>query len=260
MHMANDSADSPVQPPWFQFQEPPHPCTYLPEQLAALNYRWYPALSPAELEELIRRGWRRFTNYVFRPGCPGCAACLTLRVPVATFRPSKSQRRVLKRNETVQVVLQPPQVTRAHFELYNRWHADREEARGWSSQFMDAERYQEHFLSGDFPSLQEMSYFRDGELVGVGLIELLPRSISSVYFYFDPEWSAESPGTFSALCELQLAQSLGLDYVYFGYWVARCPSLAYKNRFRPYEILQGYPADRDEPVWLLVNNPETAAD
>ena len=98
-----------------------------------------------------------------------------------------------------------------------------------------------------------MRYYSDSELVGVGLVDLLPNGISSAYFYHAPEWRSGGPGTFSLLSEVDLARELELEYVYLGYWISECPSMAYKNQYRPHEKLVGTPADDEEPQWLKVD-------
>lgn len=212
-------------------------------------YRFYPELAPDQLEQFLMRGWRRFGMQIFRPNCPNCQQCVSLRVPVAEFTPSRSQRKVLQRNQRISWRVQTPTVTPDHVQLYNRWHAERTESRGWSVSHLNAAEYAESFLFGDFPSLREFLYFDGDELVGVGLVDVMPHSLSSAYVYYAPEWSPLSPGTYAALAEIEFARQTGRDYVYFGYWIEDCPSMAYKNRFRPHELLAGLPADDEAPVW-----------
>ncbi len=240
----------PIPEEAFRFTAQPDRCSYLPQERSSLTYRVYPEITPEELEQLICRGWRRFTAHVFRPACARCQKCLSIRVPVHSFQPSKSQRRTQRDNQQIDWIVQRPTITQRHLDLYNHWHENRTETRGWNDIQLNAEHYREHFLLGNFPSLHEVLYFANRQLVGVGLIEVLPASLSSVYFFYDPEWAPLSPGTYSALCEIEFARQTGRQHVYFGYWIKDCPSMSYKNRFRPYEILQGLPNDNEAPVWL----------
>src|SRR5256885_312365 len=89
-----------------------------------------------------------------------------------------------------------------------------------------------------------------GHLVGVGLADITPTALSSVYFFHDPAWRPQSPGVFSILQQLAYAQRHGLRYHYLGYWIAGCPSMAYKAQYRPHELLVGYPPDDVEPTWI----------
>jgi arginyl-tRNA--protein-N-Asp/Glu arginylyltransferase len=77
-------------------------------------------------------------------------------------------------------------------------------------------------------------------------VDRLERALSTVYFYFDPEFAPLSPGTWSALYEIHLAQQWRLSHYYLGYYIPGCPSMNYKARFRPCEIKQP-----DVPGWQL---------
>jgi len=66
----------------------------------------------------------------------------------------------------------------------------------------------------------------------------MPKALSSVYFYFDPEHADRSLGTFSVLYELMWAKKHHLPYWYAGYWVNHCPTMEYKARFRPNQVLR----------------------
>lgn len=250
---------TPELPIW-QGTERPRRCSYLPEQRAALEVRSYLSLTPEELEWYLERGWRRFGTELFRPRCPVCRCCRPVRVDVAGFQPSKSQRRSWRRNASVRVEVGAPQVTAQHVSLYNAWHRDMTERRGWPLQTTDPATYWEAFLSGDFSSSREMRYFDGSRLIGVGLVDLLPNSLSSAYFFHDPAWRAAGPGTFSAICEIGWARDSCLRHLYLGYWIADCPSMAYKIRFQPSEILKEFPDDETPPQWLPYQpGGETAA-
>jgi len=239
-----------IPPPLFQEIEPPRPCSYLPGESATLEYRADVGLSPGELEELVRRGWRRFGQQVFRPACSACSQCVPVRIDVRNFEPSKSQRRTFRKNEQISVEFVPAGLSLQHVELYNAWHDDMEERRDWPEQSVTWQAYAQSFLAGQFPSAHELRYWDGNELMGVGLIDVMPTGLSSIYFYHAPHWRSLGPGTFSLLCEIDLARRLGKDFVYLGYWIAACPSMSYKNRFHPYERLLGRPGVDEEPVWV----------
>lgn len=252
-----DSRDSHLLPIW---AEPPRECSYLPSEQASLHYVFHQGLAPADLEALISRGWRRFGSHLFRPACSACRKCISLRVNVAEFAPTKSQRRARRRNAHIHVELHPATVTAQHVDLYNRWHADMAVRSDWRLQQTSPASYAESFLLGDCPSLHELRYFDGTKLVGVGLIEILPHSLSSVYFFHDPEWRPLGPGTYSVLCEVELARALNLAHLYLGYWIEQCPSMSYKNRFVPHEILIGRPGIEEEPLWQRVTAQPSSAE
>lgn len=231
-------------------EQPSDSCSYLPYEKQTLTYRVSLSLQATEYVELLSRGWRRQGIYFFRPTCPNCTKCRSLRVPVQSFRPSKSQRRTVRRNEDVQVRITSPRIDDEHIELFNRYHQDMQSRRGWKYRESTDESYAESFLGGHWTFDREMSFWRNGRLIGVSLIDVLDEVGSSVYFYHDPDWRSSSPGTYSMMCELGYARSIGLKHHYLGYWIKECQSMAYKSRFAPYELLESYVDDNVDPVWI----------
>ncbi len=229
---------------------PPCSCAYLPEQISSLQVRILDQLEREQYDEWLRRGWRRHGIHFFRPGCPHCVRCQSLRVDPVAFRPSKSQRRVWRKNTDVRVEIARPTVTSTHMQLFEAYHQDMHLRRGWRHESIDLVDYRNGFLRGRFDFAWEFRYFRAGSLVGIGLVDVTARSSSSVYFYHDPQWRPAGPGTFSLLCELEFARQRNLRHHYLGYWIAECPSMEYKARFRPHQLLQAYVDDDAQPIWL----------
>src|SRR3954451_13577121 len=83
----------------FRYVAPASPCGYLPDREWSLEYELVLTLSPAEYMERMRQGWRGFGTMMFRPQCPTCNECRSLRVIVDRFKPHRSQRRCQKLNE-----------------------------------------------------------------------------------------------------------------------------------------------------------------
>jgi arginine-tRNA-protein transferase len=237
----------------FRFHAPPSSCGYLPDRQSAMEYRWFEDLSADDFEYLLSRGWRRFGELVFRPNCPGCRECRGIRLDVATFVPNRSQRRALTRNAAVEVQFVRAEATPEHIRLHNRYHADMHVRRGWREQVIDWTDYEQTFLSGDRPFGFEFRYLRDGQLSGVALCDVTPTALSAVYFYYDPAWREDSPGTFSILQHVEHARITGRQHVYLGFWVPGCRSMAYKANFSPHELLEIMPPDRGQPAWRLVS-------
>jgi len=233
-----------------RYTTPPSRCGYLPAERSSLAYRVLVDVTAAQHEALLARGWRRFGCEWFRPVCPACTACRSLRIPLATFTPSRSQRRALRGNTTVQVVMQAPTITGAHLRLYNAYHAAMHRQKGWPWHPIDPVEYFQSYLGGDWPFAREFLYYEQGRLVGVGLADITPTALSSVYFFHDPAWRPRAPGVYSILQQLAYAQRHGLRYHYLGYWIAGCPSMAYKVQYRPHELLVGSPPDDVEPTWI----------
>src|SRR5437588_908757 len=116
----------------YRFTAPRSQCGYLPDRAARLEYEIVARMAPAEYQERMRQGWRRFGFSLFHPQCEGCRQCRSLRVVVDRFHPDRSQRRALKANADVTLTIGPPKVTRAKLDLYDRYHAYQAEHVGWA--------------------------------------------------------------------------------------------------------------------------------
>lgn len=232
----------------FEYLASPTQCQYLPEQNASNQYRIIFQISPAEFHEMLTRGWRRFGPTYFRTACTGCAACVSIRVPVETFAPTKSQRRALQKCRHIHFEVGTPRVDKQRLDLYARWHAMRESARGWAESPITRAEYEMQFCF-PHPCAREFRYFDGQKLIAIGYVDETPEALSSIYFFFDPDYKDLSLGVASVLCEIAAARERGLRHVYLGYRVLGCRSMEYKAQFRPHELLDGRPADNEAPVW-----------
>ena len=170
----------------FRYTAPASTCGYLPDQRWSLEYEMVANLAPAEFEERLEEGWRRFGAMMFHPKCPACRACQSLRVAVAKFAPSRSQRRAWRMNDGVlEVRVGAPSVTRAKLNLYDRFHAFQQGAKGWPEHPpKDVDSYRESYVHNP-PFTEEWCYYLQGRLVGVGYADNLPNSMSAIYFFYD---------------------------------------------------------------------------
>src|SRR5437660_2678075 len=176
----------------------PEPCPYLPGLSSTTETMLMTGVSPVELERLLERGWRRFGPVYFRPVCGACSECISVRVPVEAFKPSPNLKRVQRRGSKLRVEVTAPQVDDERLALYRRWHASREEERGWKPDRIGAESYAMQFCF-PHPAAREFSYWDGEELVGVGIADETPLSLSAVYCYHDPEREKLSIGTYNVL-------------------------------------------------------------
>ena len=210
-----------------------HPCSYLPDRTAQMRAFMAERIDPEIYHELMDAGFRRSGRMIYQPICAGCRACRPIRLPVEKFAPSKSQRRAWRRNEDLIVAVSPPEATEEKFDLYgeyiDHWHNRPEEAKP------------ETFISFLYDSPVDTLEFtyRDagGRLLGVGICDVCARSLSSVYFYFDPAEESRGLGTFSALYEIAYARQRSIPHYYIGYWIEGCSTMHYKCAFRPHELL-----------------------
>jgi leucyl-tRNA---protein transferase len=238
----------------FRYVTAPHPCSYLPDQTQRMEYEYVAALTPTEYLQRMHEGWRRFGTMLFHPVCEACQACQAIRVCASDFRPDRSQKRVRKVNEgEVRLRIGEPAVTKGKLALYDRYHAFQSEAKGWPEHpACDVSGYVGSFVHHPF-AVEEWCYYVGTKLVGVGYVDHLPGAdagriplnhepaaggLSAIYFYYDPEERGRSLGTWNVLCLIDEARRRGLPYVYLGYYVAGCQSMAYKMRFQPNQLRQ----------------------
>ncbi len=240
------------------FVEAERKCVYLPVQNAKQDVRIMVDVSVDEYEELLVRGYRRFGPVYFRPACSACSECVSLRIPTATFAPNQSQRRAAKAASDLRIEVGRPRVDDERLALYRKWHASREEVRGWDPSPTDRQSYFQSFAY-PHPAAREVTFYDDtrlgpsgapGALVGVGIADETPRAWSAVYFFYDPDYAKRGLGVANVFLQVEIARTRGIPYVYLGYRVAECASLTYKSRYKPHELLVGRPEADEEPIWL----------
>jgi len=193
-------------------------------------------LAPAEYEALMNRGWRKFGPMLFRPVCQACDECRPIRIPIDGFVPDRSQRRTWARNADLSVRCEAPTLDDARLDLYRRYQSSQSDLKNWPEAERTARGYKLQFLQNPLPAV-EISVWEGNVLRAVGLADVTPNVVSGVYHFHDPDCRERGLGTLVMLHTLALARRLGKTWAYFGFYVAGCPSMAYKARFRPCEIL-----------------------
>jgi leucyl-tRNA---protein transferase len=208
------------------------PCVYLPGRLAQLRAFAADRLDPEIYRKFMDANFRRSGEIIYQPICRGCRECVQIRVPAERFVPGKSQRRCLRRNADLRSSVTGLQLTDEKFDLYQRYcaarHGQEEKDRAGLEQFL----YHSPVATVEIEHRDQA-----GKLLAVGVCDVSPVSLSSVYFYFDPAESRRGLGTYGALVEIELARNVGIPFYYLGYWVAGSKTMDYKRHFRPYELL-----------------------
>jgi arginine-tRNA-protein transferase len=225
-------------------------CAYIPDIKQTTHYKIIERCTKEHCEALISRGWRRFGNMFFRPICQECTACESIKIDVNNYIFSKSQRRVLKKAQHFKALIQTPSMSREHIALFKKYHDHMEQKRQWENHGVNPQSYYASFVHGYNDFGYEVLYYDGNKLIGVDLIDILPHGISSIYFYYDPDYEPYSMGTYTILKQIQLAKDHHLHWIYLGYYVKECQSLSYKNRYAPYHTLQGRPSEQNIPLWL----------
>lgn len=218
-------------------------CPYREGQVARMPlYRQRRLLTPEETDARFANAERRVGISLYRTECPTCSACKGLRIPVDELRPSRSQRRVLKRwqalGDRLSIQVARPTWSEEKLDLFRRHKRERGLATE-DDEPMDGRSYA-GWLIHSCVRTAEMIYRLDGRIIAVGILDLGATASSSVYFYFDPdpEISRLSPGVFSVFQEAAFCRRSGRRHHYLGLWVRDCPSLAYKANYFPHERLE----------------------
>jgi arginine-tRNA-protein transferase len=212
----------------------PSPCQYLPDRLWQMRYEIVPDMGPRDCMDRLLEGWRRFGPVLFRPECPTCRMCQSLRVPVESFRFSQTQRRVWKKNAAdLELRVGSPSASAAKLELFERFHRHGHETKGWPS---DDGPNLDLLMANPFRT-EEWTYYLGDRLIAIGYVDALPQGLSAIYCFHDPVEAKRSLGTYNILAMIAAARARGLPHVYLGYYVAGYRSLEYKGRFRPNEVI-----------------------
>jgi arginine-tRNA-protein transferase len=186
----------------------------------------------------------------FRPICPTCQECQSIKIDVENFRFSSSQKRVLKKASHIKSYIQKPSLSKEHLELFEKYHLNMSEKKGWDYYKTDPQNYFNSFVDGYNDFGYEVLYYDGEKLIGVDLIDVLDDGISSIYFYYDTNYAKYSLGRFSLYNQIMFAREKKLRWIYLGYYVKDCPSLSYKSHYKPYLTLQGRPAENDSFEWI----------
>jgi arginyl-tRNA--protein-N-Asp/Glu arginylyltransferase len=224
----------------------PNPCPYLPGREERKVFTHLVGRRAGELNDaLTLGGFRRSQTIAYRPACDGCRACVSVRVPVADFVPSRNMRRVIDRNADLAGELRPNLPTTEQYSLFRHYLDERHGDGGMADMTVldyammveDSHvetRLLEYRLDGG--SLRPEGAAK-GPLVATALTDVLADGLSMVYSFYDPEERARSLGTFLILDHIRRAAEMGLPYVYLGYWVEGSRKMDYKARFLPQERL-----------------------
>jgi leucyl-tRNA---protein transferase len=211
-----------------------HACSYLPFREASQDSWLSWRLAPDAYKALMDRGLRRSGYLIYDNVCAHCKLCVPMRVPTDRFKPSKSQRRVLRRNAGIQSVVQEPRLTIEKHELYCRYLDSQHQG---SAQSSELESMREFLYSSCVATVEVEYRTDDGRLVGVSICDVGRNYMSSVYHFFDPAESRRSIGVYSILNEINLCRDKGIPHYYLGYWIKGCATMDYKAQYRPHELL-----------------------
>ncbi|WP_334014351.1 arginyltransferase [Alteromonas sp. S167] len=212
-------------------------CSYLPdEQEQLLVYAESSDFQAWRYSQLIQAGFRRSGEQIYRPHCPNCNACQSVRIPVDDFRPSRSQKRILNANSafSVRLVDEP---NAFYYPLYERYISERH-ADG--SMYPPSKTQFDSFVRCEWMTTHFLEAYDGDKLIAVAVTDIVDANesqgaLSALYTFFDPDYASASLGTWMILMQIQKAKTLGHRFVYLGYYVQGCQKMSYKHKFLPFE-------------------------
>ncbi|MDI9407979.1 MAG: arginyltransferase [Candidatus Pacebacteria bacterium] len=190
------------------------------------------------LDSLTEQGFRRNGNHLYRPNCPNCSACISVRVVAARFKPNRTQHKIINRNRDLRLAVKPNLATVEHYRLF-RDYQDHRHPDGTMSDMNWADYKQMIESSHIATQLYELRY-GSGGLAGVCIVDPMGDGLSAVYSFFDVGGSADdsptpkgerSLGSYMILSLIDAVARLGKSYLYLGYWIADSPKMSYKSRY-----------------------------
>ena len=214
----------------------PQPCPYLEGRLERKLFTALQGENAAELNDsLSAQGFRRSQNVLYRPSCAECASCLSARIDVAAFAPSRSQRRTIKRNRMLERRATSPWATEEQYELFRRYLDSRHADGGMA----DMDVFEFAAMVEETPIRSRVIEYADresGALVGVCLTDVLNDGVSMVYSFYTPDRPRDGLGNYMILDHVEIAREAGLPFVYLGYWVPGSAKMGYKSAFSGLEL------------------------
>lgn len=224
------------------YTTPPHPCSYLPPRKAATLFADPAWPKDRRLYSLLsEQGFRRSGAHLYRPSCPGCHACVPVRIPVQDFRPRRNQRRTWEDNRDLDIGSDTARFRDEYFALYKRYLRARHPNGGMDDPnpegFMD-------FLTAPWAETRFYEFRLRDRLLAIAVVDRLEHALSAVYTFYDPDYQDRSLGRLAVLHEIAEAKAQGLDWLYLGYWIAGCRKMRYKNEYQPLEYYVGGRWDR----------------
>jgi len=206
-------------------------CSYLPNRQEQLLVILDPSCySTDKFESLLGLGFRRSGNQIYRPHCPICSACSSVRVLAQEFMPSKSQKRKLNKAKTQFEVKYSTQERPEYYPLYSKYITMRHQD---GSMYPPEKEQFQSFLLCSWLKITFIELWHQDTLVAVAVTDCMNNAISAIYTFFDPDFEHYSLGSVMILEQLKFAKEQNKQYVYLGYQIDECDKMKYKTQFLP---------------------------
>jgi len=223
----------------------PTPCPYLEGFQERKVFTHLVGDKAGELNDLLTHGgFRRSQSIAYRPACDLCRACVSVRVIADEFQPSRNLRKVAQRNTDLVGEMRSAVPTSEQYSTFRAYLDSRHHDGGMAD--MTVLDYA-MMVEDSHVTTRIIEYRRrtpdtgitgkGGDLIAAALTDILGDGLSMVYSFFEPGEHDRSLGTYMILDHIARARSMGLPYVYLGYWIDGSAKMGYKGRFLPQQRL-----------------------
>ena len=194
----------------------------------------YKNVNSKNFKSLISQGFRRSGQYVYKPNCKNCKACIPIRLLASNFKASRSQKRLKKYLNKLSVKLLPLNFNEEHYNLYVNYQNKRHRNNDKSED--DVADYNDFLINSNVNS--KLVEFRlNNQLKIITIIDIIDDGISAVYTFYDCSDQKLSLGTMSIIWLLEYCKKESLPFLYLGYWIYESQKMKYKINFKPYELM-----------------------
>lgn len=207
-------------------------CPYHLPHVAIFYQALFGPLPDRTMEIFLASGYRRNGNCLYTMHCPDCRACVPIRLHPETFVPNRNQRRVLKKNQDLEIEFSSMELNEENIALCQKFLSNR-----YPHKNNDARSYYEGFFLNRIIPGMEIRFRLQGRLVGNAIVDMGDNWMNAVYFYFDPDEADRSLGTFNILNMVKTCLQLDISYLYLGYYIEEVAAMNYKSRFSPHYLL-----------------------
>ncbi|MBB1477992.1 arginyltransferase [Pseudoalteromonas sp. SG41-2] len=206
-------------------------CSYLADRQEQLLVILDPSCyTPGKFEQLLALGFRRSGDQIYRPHCPVCSACKSVRVLAKAFLPTKSQKRKLNKAKNAFCVKYSDQQRPEYFPLYSKYITERHQD---GSMYPPEQSQFNSFIFCHWLPITFIELWDQEKLVAVAVTDCMHNAVSAIYTFFDPDYEHFSVGTIMILEQLKFAKQYDKEFVYLGYQIDECAKMRYKTQFLP---------------------------
>eukprot|EP01038_Epipyxis_sp_PR26KG_P009262 gene9262-12477_t len=266
MQKSNNTSSNPTSLPRSKIQiygVSPHECGYCKQaKPTSISFGFVStSMQATDYEKMMLIGWRRSGTYFYKPIMhKTCCPQYTIRLRVNEFVPSKAQKKLLRRvdnainkrhtisdlstsktdpSSMVMISFSPSSFSEEKLALYQSYQVA---VHGDNIDNITKESFSRFLV--DSPLVNDGTYgsfhheYRlDGILIAVGVVDILPSGLSSVYFFYEVQYKDLVLGKYSALKEIEFCKNHNFEYYYMGFYIHTCSKMRYKAEYQPSDLL-----------------------